>query len=77
MTPPGQGDVSSLTAEQMMGVDHWLGFYRDHEKYQKVGVLHGRYWDAEGRPTPAQAAAMAKIAEGKALKEQQVPVLEN
>jgi hypothetical protein len=55
-------DLSGLSGPELLGVDHWAGFYRDHAVYRKLGVLEGRYFDATGAETPALAAARENIA---------------
>ena len=44
-------DVSDFTGPEMIGVEHWLNFYKQHEHYRRVGVLVGRYHDATGAET--------------------------
>ena len=56
-------DVADFTGQQMMGVEHWLNFYRNHHEYQQVGRLVGRYFDAEGRETRARVDALRRAAQ--------------
>ena len=59
-------DVSELTPEQMLEVRRWQKFYHDHAKYTYRGKLHGRFYDENGRGTPALEAAQVKLAKGDA-----------
>jgi len=44
-------DVSGLDMSDLGAILEWRKFYRDHVNYTFVGVVKGRYFDAEGEPT--------------------------
>merc|ERR1712194_359207 len=44
-------DVSGLDMSDLGAILEWRKFYRDHVNYTFVGVLKGRYFDADGGPT--------------------------
>jgi len=62
-------DLDDLSPGQCLGVEHWVGFYRDHATYAHVGRHHGRFFDASGTPTEAHAAFRACVARGNAVLE--------
>jgi hypothetical protein len=43
--------VSDLSPAQCSSLYTWMKFYQTHKTYKQVGVLHGRYYDANGYPT--------------------------
>jgi hypothetical protein len=43
----------------LIGVEHWLNFYKKHEHYRRLGVLMGRYYDAAGKETSHRSARVA------------------
>lgn len=61
-------DTGMLTPRQMLELDQWADFYRDHETYFRVGRLHGRYYDERGNPTAEMAQVQAKLEAGRAIK---------
>eukprot|EP00968_Pinguiococcus_pyrenoidosus_P000812 scaffold48_cov311-Pinguiococcus_pyrenoidosus.AAC.7 len=46
-------DISDFDGSKCLGVKHWLDFYRFHDTYRFQGLLVGRYYDAQGKPTQA------------------------
>jgi len=54
-------DVSALTPSQLRAIEDWVNFYRKHDNYSFVGVMHGRFYDAQGRRTEAWHAARHKM----------------
>ena len=58
-------DLSDLLPGQCLGIEHWKGFYEKHEKYQFVGLHHGRYYDATGTATAEHAAYNACVERGR------------
>jgi len=65
-------DVMGLETDSYLGLEEWLTFYKSD--YMQVGVLAGRYFDADGEPTEytrqvrhlveaAEAAKAAKLEE--------------
>ncbi len=44
-------DISDLTLREKGSVWGWLKFYQDHNEYFFVGLVSGRYFDEQGRPT--------------------------
>ena len=49
-------DVKSIKA-----IEQWREFYETHETYTYVGLLQGKYYDAEGEKTPYLQSIMAMI----------------
>ena len=48
----GEKSMDTLSNTELMGVVGWRDFYRDHEVYQYVGLLHDeRFYDSNGKPT--------------------------
>ena len=47
-----QEDIRGMNAQAIAGVVGWRSFFRKHETYRFVGVLHGLYFDENGMPTP-------------------------
>ena len=58
-------DVESLEPKQMLDVEHWMDFYRDHEEYTYVGKVIGRYYSDSGKELKALHKAKAKLAQGE------------
>lgn len=56
-------DVDGLTPAQCKGLVEWRAFYEEHETYTRVGVLRGRFYDAQGSPTEALQRVHAQAAE--------------
>jgi predicted heme/steroid binding protein len=67
-TDQAADDVSSLETSKLPSVEKWVEFYRSHETYKFVGVLHGRYYNEQGHRTDAWKQARARMNE--ANKEQ-------
>jgi len=60
--------MSSLTPSQMLSIEKWVGFYRNHTTYKYVGVMQGRFYDAQGKRT--KAWEKARMVMNKGLLEQ-------
>ena len=43
--------IDGLQGEQLDGVIDYLRFYQNHKSYKFAGLLHGRYFNANGSPT--------------------------
>ncbi|CAG9461537.1 unnamed protein product [Pedinophyceae sp. YPF-701] len=61
-------DVSGLTTSELEGLHGWSQFY-DESDYPLVGVLEGRFYDAEGRPTGQAALLSGAVEEGQAKRD--------
>lgn len=46
-------NLDGLKPGECLGIHGWSKFYANHSKYQFVGLLHGRFYDADGAPTDA------------------------
>uniref|UniRef100_A0A7S1MSQ7 Cytochrome b5 heme-binding domain-containing protein n=1 Tax=Neobodo designis TaxID=312471 RepID=A0A7S1MSQ7_NEODS len=64
-----KADVRDLNVMAVADVTGWRTFYRNHQKYKKVGVVVGIYYDENGNPTEALAEVEAKAAKADAIKE--------
>ena len=53
--------LDGLSREDLRAVAEWHSFYVKHEKYVKVGVLAGRYYDSAGVARPGATAWRAAI----------------
>ena len=58
-------DVSGLSVAQMRSIEHWIDFYRKHEKYTFVGVHSGLYYNEQGMRTEQWHKAYAAIRLGQ------------
>lgn len=61
-------DVTQLEASQVLDVWEWVDFYRKHESYKRVGVLHDIYFDGDGQKTAKWHQMRALAADGEKLK---------
>ncbi len=61
-------DVTALEPSQVLDVWEWTDFYRKHETYKRVGVLHDLYFDADGQKTAKWHQMRALAADGEKLK---------
>nr|CAG4650342.1 EOG090X0A5G [Sida crystallina] len=71
-TPEGLiDDITGLSDQDYLGLKEWTEFYAKDYKY--IGKLHGRYYDAEGRPTEYwhQVQQWISTAESKKVEEDQ------
>jgi len=50
----GLDDLANLTLGECKGVEHWMNFYADHEKYTFAGLHIGNFYDSSGEPTSAR-----------------------
>lgn len=57
-------DLSGLLPGECLGIEHWLKFYHNHSKYKRVGLHHGRFYEAGGKPTEAHAAFRSCVSRG-------------
>lgn len=55
--------VLDLSVEDLKSIVGWLEFYRNHKEYNWVGVLHGRYFDCNGKATAERLSVFDKIKE--------------
>ncbi|XP_074153875.1 neuferricin [Sminthopsis crassicaudata] len=62
-------DVSDFGPAQMLVLRDWLRFYEEH--YAFVGKLIGRFYEENGKPTPALLLAEATMAQGVAAREKE------
>ena len=63
-TPEGcHDDVSDFSGEQMIGVEHWLDFYKKHAEYTRVGLLVGPYFADSGSETSLRVAVLQRAAQ--------------
>jgi Cytochrome b5-like Heme/Steroid binding domain len=62
--------LDALTDNQLYQLDTWKDFYTNEDKYPFVGILHGTFYDAHGRPTPELERVRKASAEGKVLQEE-------
>jgi predicted heme/steroid binding protein len=59
-----------LDSNQLNSLDNWRKSYEDNEKYPFVGLLEGRLYDKDGKPTEELIAARVQIAEGKVVADE-------
>jgi len=59
--------LSEIDPKEIAAINEWKKFYVESDKYFKVGVLEGLYYDSEGKETPALIEAMGKVEEGERL----------
>uniref|UniRef100_A0A7R9VYK3 Cytochrome b5 heme-binding domain-containing protein n=1 Tax=Pseudictyota dubia TaxID=2749911 RepID=A0A7R9VYK3_9STRA len=45
-------ELNDMPMTQLGGIVGWRDFYRKHESYKFVGVLAGKFYDNDGKPTP-------------------------
>jgi|Transcript_3330 hypothetical protein len=66
-------DVSELTADQCVEAQVWLDFFKDHEKYEYVGVMDGYFYNSEAVETAGALKFKECVAKGiKAEKDQKL-----
>jgi len=44
----------------MIGIEHWLNFYKAHAQYTRIGVLVGRYFDESGAETSLRVTQLQR-----------------
>jgi predicted heme/steroid binding protein len=54
--------LDDLKVTQLESIDNWRKFYEDQDKYPFVGVLHGTFYNSEGKPTPMLRDIRLRIA---------------
>lgn len=59
--------LSEIDPKEIAAINEWKKFYVESDKYSKVGVLEGLYYDSEGKETPSLIEAMGKVEEGERL----------
>lgn len=62
-------DVTDLTAQELHSLHEWAQFY--HKEYRYKGKLIGRYYDAEGQPTPYYHQVKKLITKAKKTKQEE------
>ncbi|XP_006863535.1 PREDICTED: neuferricin-like [Chrysochloris asiatica] len=63
-------DVSGLSYSDMLTLQNWLSFYE--KNYEFVGKVVGRFYGADGLPTPALTLVEAMIIKGLEASEQEM-----
>jgi hypothetical protein len=63
-------NIDGLLGEQLDGVIDYLKFYQNHKSYKFVGLLHGRYFNANGSPTVKYQEFLRLRTERERLKQQ-------
>jgi hypothetical protein len=53
--------LKHLTNMQLKQLNDWRGFYKKEEKYPFVGLLQGRYYDENGKPTKSLKKARKRM----------------
>merc|ERR1711953_1173578 len=61
--------VLDLKRDNIEDILNWRDFYREHKEYRFVGVLHDRYYGADGSPTPDGQALEEVRSVGKQAQE--------
>lgn len=70
-SPAGLVDnVDGLSESEMLSINDWLAFYE--REYPFVGVLAGKYYDQEGKPTQYNKDVENKITHAKEWREKQL-----
>ena len=65
----GAKGLDSLPMDKLLGIESWVEFYREDEKYPFQGLLvDPRYYDEDGNPTPALDEYHARLQTAKQLK---------
>ena len=57
-------DLSGLLPGECLGIEHWSKFYHNHSTYRRVGIHHGRFYDANGQPTEEHAQFRRCVSRG-------------
>lgn len=61
-------DLADLSNKECLNVQSYVDLYEDSPMYERVGVLVGRHWSAEGEALPPYVAFNACVARGRAEK---------
>ncbi|CAM9540360.1 unnamed protein product [Ectocarpus sp. 12 AP-2014] len=64
-------DLSGLEPSKCLGIKDWHEFYQNHELYKKRGLLAGRFYNANGKPTRELAAFHKCARKGAKEKERE------
>ncbi|KAI6241632.1 Neuferricin-like protein [Aphelenchoides fujianensis] len=70
-TPKGLVDeIDDFSEQEMLSISDWVGFY--DKEYELVGVVEGRFYDADGQPTKYGETIREKLAAALEYRKQQV-----
>lgn len=63
--------LDSISINELSALEHWKDFYKDSDKYHYIGILvDPRYYDEEGKPTPAFLEYQERSETSKEMKRQ-------
>ena len=60
-----EADIDTVPNKDLVTIEEWRNFYANSEKYFRVGVLQGVYYDANGEPTSKLRKTMERLGLGK------------